>query len=172
MEEAGKLRKRKGNVTAAITHQRTVAQQRRMLENVEFEKLSAELPIARAISGQHIDKVCLIRCSSIFMMQSLCSIRQHLISSDPRVQSAGTAILNIRMKSTLTKRANKDVMKCSAGYKVIQMETSLIQSVHCNCIVAFCQPLPVLIYTSIRLDSYSFAITADVDLAIHYVDAR
>lgn len=36
---------------------KTIAQQRRFLENIEFERLSIELPIARAISGMHIDKV-------------------------------------------------------------------------------------------------------------------
>lgn len=36
---------------------KTLAQQRRQLENEEFALLSRELPLARAISGQHIDKV-------------------------------------------------------------------------------------------------------------------
>lgn len=61
MEEAdlsaNDSRRRKGPMASNTGYQRTVAQQRRFLENIEFEKLSAELPIARAISGQHIDKV-------------------------------------------------------------------------------------------------------------------
>ncbi|MFH4983560.1 hypothetical protein AB6A40_010269 [Gnathostoma spinigerum] len=47
--------------------QRSLAQQRRMMENIEFEKLSAELPIARAISGQHIDKTSVVRLAATFV---------------------------------------------------------------------------------------------------------
>uniref|UniRef100_A0A0N4XBD0 BHLH domain-containing protein n=1 Tax=Haemonchus placei TaxID=6290 RepID=A0A0N4XBD0_HAEPC len=40
---------------------RTLAQHRRLLENDEFSNLARELPLARAITGQHIDKTTMIR---------------------------------------------------------------------------------------------------------------
>ncbi|TMS40103.1 hypothetical protein L596_006525 [Steinernema carpocapsae] len=46
---------------------KNVAQYRRQMENAEFEHLSAQLPIARAISGQHIDKTSVVRLASTFM---------------------------------------------------------------------------------------------------------
>uniref|UniRef100_A0A1I7ZC42 PAS domain-containing protein n=1 Tax=Steinernema glaseri TaxID=37863 RepID=A0A1I7ZC42_9BILA len=49
---------------------RSVAQYRRQMENAEFEQLSAQLPIARAISGQHIDKTSVVRLASTFMRLS------------------------------------------------------------------------------------------------------
>ncbi|VDM53822.1 unnamed protein product [Angiostrongylus costaricensis] len=39
----------------------TLAQHRRLLENGEFSNLAKELPLARAITGQHIDKTTMVR---------------------------------------------------------------------------------------------------------------
>ncbi|ETN74541.1 hypothetical protein NECAME_12921 [Necator americanus] len=40
---------------------RTLAQHRRHMENGEFSNLAKELPLARAITGQHIDKTTMVR---------------------------------------------------------------------------------------------------------------
>ncbi|EPB75103.1 hypothetical protein ANCCEY_05826 [Ancylostoma ceylanicum] len=40
---------------------RTLAQHRRHMENGEFSNLARELPLARAITGQHIDKTTMVR---------------------------------------------------------------------------------------------------------------
>ncbi|KHN88264.1 Helix-loop-helix 34 [Toxocara canis] len=236
-------RRRRSTTTPVPSHQRTVAQQRRFLENVEFDKLSAELPIARAISGQHIDKTSVVRLASTFIRLHECisgvnasvgcygtritpstwdtsmldildgflaclsfnfdllyvseTISIHLglsqvemignslfeyvhreditnlqTMTNTLVHLDETVIVNVRMKSTLAKRANKDTMRYTAGYKVIRMEMNVIRRGTYHCFVAFCEPLPMLLVSSIRLDPYSFAITADVDLAICYVDAR
>uniref|UniRef100_A0A915ANF2 PAS domain-containing protein n=1 Tax=Parascaris univalens TaxID=6257 RepID=A0A915ANF2_PARUN len=91
-------------------------------------------------------------------------------ATNASLQSDGRAIVNVRMKSTLTKRASKDTMRCSAGYKVIRMEVNILRRDAYHYFVVFCQPLPMLVLSSVKLDRFSFAIGADVDLAIHYVD--
>lgn len=50
------------------------------------------------------------------------------------------------------------------------MELNMLRRGAYHYFVVFCQPLPVLVLSSVKLDRYSFAIGADVDLAIHYVD--
>uniref|UniRef100_A0A914C5Q7 BHLH domain-containing protein n=2 Tax=Acrobeloides nanus TaxID=290746 RepID=A0A914C5Q7_9BILA len=50
----------------------SVAQQRRCLESVEFKKLSAVLPISRAISEQHLDKNTIVRLASTYIRLHKC----------------------------------------------------------------------------------------------------
>ncbi|KHN88233.1 Helix-loop-helix 34 [Toxocara canis] len=187
-------RRRRSTTTPVPSHQRTVAQQRRFLENVEFDKLSAELPIARAISGQHIDKTSVVRLASTFIRLHECisgvnasvgcygtritpstwdtsmldildgflaclsfnfdllyvseTISIHLglsqvemignslfeyvhreditnlqTMTNTLVHLDETVIVNVRMKSTLAKRANKDTMRYTAGYKATSGKT-------------------------------------------------
>uniref|UniRef100_A0A914XK24 PAS domain-containing protein n=1 Tax=Plectus sambesii TaxID=2011161 RepID=A0A914XK24_9BILA len=80
----------------------------------------------------------------------------------------------IRMRSTLTKRASKDVVKSTMGYKVVQIHLSSRRNASGAMIGLSClgSALPSSSASGIRLDLSSFSVTTHSDLSIHYVDPR
>ncbi|KAK6755461.1 hypothetical protein RB195_014058 [Necator americanus] len=204
------------------------------MENGEFSNLAKELPLARAITGQHIDKTTMVRLAlSYIKLHKVIPSRarsgfdyDHCWSSnllelmdcflmvlDPngdvlyvsetisiylglsQVDMTGNSIAeyihpedwsqfrsvfcscyqkwsemcSVRVKSSLTKRANKkDSLRASPGFKVLRMDLT-----YCNgCRLVVCSPLPSPILSSISIRLFSFVITTAVDLSIVYMDSR
>ncbi|EYC01136.1 hypothetical protein Y032_0110g185 [Ancylostoma ceylanicum] len=75
----------------------------------------------------------------------------------------------VRVKSSLTKRANKkDSLRASPGFKVLRMDMT-----YCSgCRLVVCSSLPSPVLSSISIRPNSFVITTAVDLSIVYVDSR
>ncbi|KAI6173322.1 Helix-loop-helix 34 [Aphelenchoides besseyi] len=230
------------------SHARTMAQERRRMENSEFHRLSSLLPLPRAISEKHLDKATIVRIASTFIRlnhavnqwKSNRTFGGPLIESNvvnmldgfllcistsgtilyvsetistqlglSQVELCGSVfwdyihgadlpfararldeflrnekptemILNLRFKSTLTKRRNRETPYCAAGYKL---------SLHCQLIIrkifqvismefnnkvggsffAFCQPHSARISNGMRVQS-SLVLSLDDALAIIYVD--
>ncbi|KIH46878.1 hypothetical protein ANCDUO_23066 [Ancylostoma duodenale] len=195
---------------------RTLAQHRRHMENGEFSNLARELPLARAITGQHIDKTTMVRLalsyiklhkimttaglttsSSIFNVLQLMDCFLMVLDPDGDVlyvDMTGNSIAeyihpedwtqfhsvfcssyewpsmcSVRVKSSLTKRANKkDSLRASPGFKVLRMDMT-----YCSgCRLVVCSSLPSPVLSSISIRPNSFVITTAVDLSIVYVDSR
>ncbi|KAJ1361175.1 hypothetical protein KIN20_020368 [Parelaphostrongylus tenuis] len=211
----------------------TLAQHRRLLENGEFSNLAKELPLARAITGQHIDKTTMVRLalSYIKLHRSIRSTVCDAIDYDrcwtnsllelmdcflmvldsqadvlyvsetisiylglSQVEMTGNSIAeyihpedwqqfysvfcsscewsqmcSVRVKSSLTKRANKkDSLRASPGFKVLRMDMTF-----CNgCRLVACSSLPSPILSSISIRASSFVITVAVDFSIIHVDSK
>ncbi|KAE9416720.1 hypothetical protein Angca_004346, partial [Angiostrongylus cantonensis] len=188
----------------------TLAQHRRLLENGEFSNLAKELPLARAITGQHIDKTTMVRlalsyiklhrsirstvCGAIdydrFWTNSLLELMDcflMVLDSQADVLYVSETIsiylglsqvfcsscewsqmCSVRVKSSLTKRANKkDSLRASPGFKVLRMDMTF-----CNgCRLVVCSSLPSPILSSISVRASSIVITTAVDLSIIHVDS-
>ncbi|KJH45178.1 Helix-loop-helix 34 family protein [Dictyocaulus viviparus] len=104
-------------------------------------------PIAEYIHSDDWQHFYSIFCSSFYGWAEMCSVR---------------------MKSSLTKRANKkDSLRASPGFKVMRMDMT-----SCNgCRLVVCSSLPQPILSSIYIRNNSFVITTAVDLSILYVDS-
>ncbi|CAI5451003.1 unnamed protein product [Caenorhabditis angaria] len=211
------------------------AQQRRQLENFEFSQLAKELPLARAISDQHIDKTTMVRLATSY-------IKLHEIFTSPnkgyychdsywtsnhlelldgffiiidrrgdvlyisetisiylglsQVEMTGNPFIdyihqqdiecftsavnychpnwpqmcNLRVKSSLTKRANKDAIRASPGYKVLKIEITMGET--CSTRLISCYPMPTPILSTLSISSQSFVIITGLDLCISYADDK
>ncbi|KAK5972712.1 PAS domain-containing protein, partial [Trichostrongylus colubriformis] len=190
---------------------RTLAQHRRLLENDEFSNLAKELPLARAITGQHIDKTTMVRLALSYiklhkvipiLTPNIFDYDHHWASSLLELMDCFLMVLDpqgdvlyvsetisiylglsqvfcsscvlsemcsIRVKSSLTKRANKkDSLRASPGFKVLQMDMTC----YGGCRLVVCSPLPSPILSSVSIRPTSFVISTTIDLSIVYLDAR
>ena len=75
------------HVAAANEHARAIAQARRRQENDEFRRLSAMLPVARAISATHLDKATIVRVTVAFVR-----LHAHLERWKRRRRAAGALV--------------------------------------------------------------------------------
>jgi PAS domain-containing protein len=84
------------------------------------------------------------------------------------LNNTGDLSVSLRMRSTLTKRRNRESPNCIVGYKVVNME---INANPCA-LLAFCQPHSVRVSNGTRISSESFVVTTDDALTIVYVDSQ
>ncbi|CAD5234635.1 unnamed protein product [Bursaphelenchus xylophilus] len=75
--------------------------------------------------------------------------------------------LNLRMKSTLTKRRSKESPKCASGYKVISLEVYRRLD---SSLLAFCQPHSVKISNGIKLSKDALVVNLDDQFKVRYSD--
>ncbi|CAB3397646.1 unnamed protein product [Caenorhabditis bovis] len=229
------------NISTRARQSKSQAQQRRQLENFEFSQLAHELPLARAISGQHIDKTTMVRlalsyiklnkifepivknelpdlnyyygfdiswlsnhlehfdgffiildakCDMLYISETISiylglsqvemtgiSIYDYIHEQD--IECFNNAIrysapnwpqmCNIRLKSSLTKRSNKDTIRSSPGYKVIRVEVTNFAP---NVRLIACYPLPTPVLSTITVSQSYFVIITSIDFRITYADDR
>ncbi|CAD6189493.1 unnamed protein product [Caenorhabditis auriculariae] len=75
---------------------------------------------------------------------------------------------NVRLKSSLTKRANKDTIRASPGYKVLKMEIAMYGNVR----LIACYPMPTMVLSTVAVPRDSFVIITTIDLKISHADER
>ncbi|KAI6232563.1 Helix-loop-helix 34 [Aphelenchoides besseyi] len=234
--------------SAMNSHARTMAQERRRMENSEFHRLSSLLPLPRAISEKHLDKATIVRIASTYIRlnHAVSQWKSNRTFGGPLIESnvvnmldgfllcvstSGTIlyvsetistqlglsqvelcgsvfwdyihgadlpfararldeffrndeqtemILNLRFKSTLTKRRNRETPYCAAGYKIslfcqlIREQSFQVISMEFNNKVggsffAFCQPHSARISNGMRVQN-SLVLSLDDALAIIYAD--
>ncbi|CAP30464.1 Protein CBG11505 [Caenorhabditis briggsae] len=217
------------------------AQQRRQMENFEFSQLAKELPLARAISGQHIDKTTMVRLATAYIKlynifgqsRRAYTNADYYYGSDSnwtnnhldlldgffvildrrgdvlyisetisiylglsQVEMTGNPMVdyiheqdvncfnsalnycdrywpqmcNVRVKSSLTKRANKDAVRASPGYKVLRLEITMGPNPNTRMIA--CYPMPTPVLSTVTISCNSFVIITSIDLRITYADEK
>uniref|UniRef100_A0A8R1HFZ7 Helix-loop-helix 34 n=1 Tax=Caenorhabditis japonica TaxID=281687 RepID=A0A8R1HFZ7_CAEJA len=217
------------------------AQQRRQMENFEFSQLAKELPLARAISGQHIDKTTMVRLATAYIKlfntfgqsRRAYSPADYYYGSDSawttnhldlldgffaildrqgdvlyisetisiylglsQVEMTGNPLVdyiheqdvtcfnsalnycdrnwpqmcNVRIKSSLTKRANKDAVRASPGYKVLRLEITM--GLNSSTRMIACYPMPTPVLSTVTIPFNSFVIITSIDLRITYADEK
>lgn len=77
---------------------------------------------------------------------------------------------NVRVKSSLTKRANKDAVRASPGYKVLRLEITMGPNTNTRMIA--CYPMPTPVLSTVTIPSNSFVIITSIDLHITFADEK
>ncbi|CAJ0934996.1 unnamed protein product, partial [Mesorhabditis belari] len=216
-----------------------MAQQRRLLENREFENLARGLPLSRTIAAEHIDKSTMVKLALSFiklhqvidfdkvkrycyrnptnfpldsseMLDILDGFLLVLSESGDvlyisetvsvfmglsQVEMSGTAFrlyihpedfvlyqwafttskddgqpiaFNLRIMSSLTKRANRETAKASPGFKVVRLELRCTN----GCTLLYITPLPQLVLSTVTLPSYSMCIILNLDFTINTINPK
>uniref|UniRef100_A0AC35U0K3 PAS domain-containing protein n=1 Tax=Rhabditophanes sp. KR3021 TaxID=114890 RepID=A0AC35U0K3_9BILA len=84
--------------------------------------------------------------------------------------------ISMRMKSTLTKRSNKEIFKQFAGYKIVQADLTwgslMLQGTITKYYLLYCQPVTTAHMMYIKLKSFCFVMTLTLDFKVCYVEAE
>ncbi|CAJ0583188.1 unnamed protein product, partial [Mesorhabditis spiculigera] len=73
--------------------------------------------------------------------------------------------LSLRVVSSLTKRANREMARASPGFKVVRMELRATK----NCVFVHLFPIPQLVLSTVTFPSYSMYLCLQVDFRILHI---